>query len=291
MTITTQDFLKQNAPRLAGLSAHAIAVFFAINSIVRNETETDHTNYNIAYLIGPTGGIFNVIGRILDHYHDQKKQWNIIAGAGAIFFLSLEIAFSTASLFSKFNQPIMLPQLISSALLLLVAGINWEHATDKKDCHERIRKNAGRIATVPAVFTAIGCSIGTITNSTQERKFFFAANTALTFASICNSSSRVYDIVKTHQEKTNQLNKACAVLFFLITCGNVAASLFATTGVWATQPIAFSMTLESFSLILYTLAQLRFSNQSNKYAPIAPATEVVEIDNEDTNTAESHACS
>lgn len=276
----TKAIIKKNSPRIAATTILSAAIYFNIKSILEGETSTHHENYNIASAIIPFGTLFNIAGRIHDHWHHSQKKINITAGFTALAATLLATCFSVASAMRDFKQPISLPVLFQSVIILFITGLNWEptaqqpaaheldiqESTDLETTHQTqtnlscktiMAQNAGRIFAFGGIAVTAGLSITSIINN--DKRLFFAANTALGVAALGESSNRVYDITVTNKDETNRINKTCAILFFLLILAEAITSALTTAEVWKNQPIATPGLIKNAGMIIYMLAQFKFT--------------------------------
>ena len=261
-----KKIVKENLPRIAAMLFLASTLPFEIRSILNKETPDHHPNYNIASMLAPMIGVCNITGRIWDHRTNPDKRKNRIAGVGAIMMMLIEMSFSTSTFLSSFKQPIALPLLMGALSLSFVSCVNWEPlASDVEDksCKALAKKNAGRIAAFNGITIGMGCAITSI--ALNDERFFYASSFGLNLASMGESSNRVFDITVTHKDTATLLNKACAILFFLIVLANALSNALATAGKWD-APIAFSGIVMHVGLMLYSVAQFNFKRDTNNDA-------------------------
>lgn len=276
----TEAIIKKNSPRIMAMTALSAAIYFNIKSILEGETSTHHENYNIASAIIPFGTLFNIAGRIHDHWHHSQKKINITAGFAALTVTLLATCFSIAGAMRDFKQPISLPVLFQSVIIFFITGLNWEPTAQEpaaqeltiqeptiqestaqtqanSNCKAIMAHNAGRIFAFGGIAVTAGLSITSIINN--DKRLFFAANTALGVAALGESSNRVYDITITNKDETNRINKSCAILFFLLILAETITSALTTAEIWKNQPIATPGLIKNAGMIIYMLAQFKFT--------------------------------
>ncbi len=244
--------LKKNWPRLISEGASLATVGFAIKSILSDETKLNHSDYNIATMLAPIAAIFNISGRLVDHWSRPEKRRNIMTGCAAILLSFCQMFFSGFSVFASFKQPIALSSLTSAASLFFGAGVNWEPAA--------LWQNKGRIFSLCTTSTAIAFAIPALI--LDNTSLFFASNLAFDLSSASESFNRVQDIVSTHGDETNALNKGSAILAFLVMLSGAIASTLGALQV-CEIPIAMPMMLAYAGLSLYLLAQCDFAQEDH----------------------------
>lgn len=299
--MNTDLIIKKNLPRIVAMTALSAAIYFNIKSILNSETSAHHENYNIASAVTPLGTLFNVAGRIHDHWHHSQKKINITAGFAALAATLLATGFSVASAMKDFKQPISLPVLFQSIIIFFITGLNWEPAAQEpttneptlneptvqdsasqaqtaSNCSAIAANNAGRIFALGGIGVTAGLSISSIVNN--DKRLFFAANTALGVASLGESSNRVYDITVTNKDETTLVNKSCAVLFFLLILAETITSALSTAELWKNQPIALPGLIKNAGMILYMLAQFKFMREQ-------PAIDSIEVEDRHSEAEQS----
>ncbi len=242
--------LKNNWPRLISEGASLVTVCFAIKSILNDETKLHHPDYNVATMLAPIAAIFNISGRLVDHWGHPEKRRNIMAGSAAILLSFCQMFFSGFSVFDSFKQPIALSTLTSAASLFFGAGVNWEPTA--------LHQNKGRVFALCTTSAAIAFAISALV--LDDTRLFFASNMAFDLSSASESFNRVQDIVSTHGDETNCLNKTSSILAFLVMLSGAIASTLGVLDV-CEVPIAVPMMLAYTGLSFYLLAQCDFSRQ------------------------------